>query len=66
MVSEAGHRIHIAVQAQTLNNTIKVAQGRFGLRQNVESTYPRGILALIDVEIGPKRARDSNFPLLQR
>src|SRR5262249_32053991 len=66
VVSEAGYRVYIAVQAQTLNDTIKIAQGRFGLGENVESAYPRGILALIDVEIGAERAGDSNFPLLHR
>jgi hypothetical protein len=36
-----------------LHDAVKIAQGRFGLRQNVEGADPRGVLALVNVEIGP-------------
>src|SRR4029079_17744982 len=56
MVGIALDRVHIAVETQALDDAIEVAEGGFSLGENIERAEPRGVLALVEIEVVAKRA----------
>src|SRR5512143_1810977 len=64
MVGEVRRCVDEAVEAQELNDAVEIAQGRLGLRQDVERAELRGLLAFREIDIGPELAGERHLAVL--